>query len=334
MHDIATRLGQNVASKPVAAGSSPAGRANVLLTTHAKVQARGDEMESLTPARIMEVGMAFWPAKVLLSAIELGLFTELGAGAMTGRELQDAPRPAPACRTPTSSTRWSRSASSTVTATARRRATATRAETAAFLDRQQPAVHGRLPRDGQRAALPLLGRSDRGAAHRPAAERDQAHRRVHVRRAVQQARAARAVHGRDGGISAGNFQAFAEKFDFSRYQHPLRRGRRHRPAVHVRGRSAPAHAVRLRGPAGRHAIAQRKIAAAGLADRVSARPLDFFADPLPKADVITMGMILHDWNLEKKMHLIRRPTTPCLRAARSSSSRTSSTMRGARTPSG
>ena len=25
---------------------------------------------------------------------------------------------------------------------------------------------------------------------------------------------------------------------------------------------------------------------------------------LPKADVITMGMILHDWNLEKKMHLV------------------------------
>ena len=52
-------------------------------------------------------------------------------------------------------------------------------------------------------------------------------------------------------------------------------------------------------------IAERRIAAAGLADRVSARPLDFFADPLPEADVITMGMILHDWNLEKKMHLVR-----------------------------
>ena len=47
------------------------------------------------------------------------------------------------------------------------------------------------------------------------------------------------------------------------------------------------------------------IGAAGLADRVSARSLDFFTEPLPKADVITMGMILHDWNLEKKMHLIR-----------------------------
>ena len=38
----------------------------------------------------MEVGMAFWPAKVLLSAIELGLFTTLGAKAMTGSELQGA----------------------------------------------------------------------------------------------------------------------------------------------------------------------------------------------------------------------------------------------------
>src|SRR6185436_7446039 len=39
--------------------------------------------------------------------------------------------------------------------------------------------------------------------------------------------------------------------------------------------------------------------------RVSAQALDFFADPLPKADMITMGMILHDWNLENKMHLIQ-----------------------------
>ena len=43
-----------------------------------------------SPARIMEVGMAFWPAKVLLSAIELGVFTELGRAAMTGPELREA----------------------------------------------------------------------------------------------------------------------------------------------------------------------------------------------------------------------------------------------------
>ena len=34
--------------------------------------------------------MAFWPAKVLLSAIEVGVFTQLGSGAMSGGELQAA----------------------------------------------------------------------------------------------------------------------------------------------------------------------------------------------------------------------------------------------------
>jgi predicted O-methyltransferase YrrM len=52
-------------------------------------------------------------------------------------------------------------------------------------------------------------------------------------------------------------------------------------------------------------IARRSIAAAGLSDRVRVVSGDFFKDPLPKADVITMGMILHDWNLEKKLQLIR-----------------------------
>ena len=52
-------------------------------------------------------------------------------------------------------------------------------------------------------------------------------------------------------------------------------------------------------------IARKAIAAAGLSDRVSTMTLDFFAQPIPEADVVTMGMILHDWNLEKKKHLIR-----------------------------
>ncbi len=81
-------------------------------------------------------------------------------------------------------------------------------------------------------------------------------------------------------------------------------------------------------------IAEKAIAAAGLADRVTVASGDFFADPLPQADVITMGLILHDWNLERKMHLIKRRTRPSPKAARSSSSRTSSTTPGARTRSG
>jgi hypothetical protein len=53
------------------------------------------------------------------------------------------------------------------------------------------------------------------------------------------------------------------------------------------------------------AIARKTIEAQGLSEQITPVSLDFFRDPLPKADVITMGMILHDWNLEKKMQLVR-----------------------------
>ena len=65
-------------------------------------------------------------------------------------------------------------------------------------------------------------------------------------------------------------------------------------------------------------IAKRTIEAAGLSDRVTAVGGDFFADPLPKADVITMGLILHDWNLERKMHLIKAAYDALPMAGRSS----------------
>ncbi len=44
----------------------------------------------------------------------------------------------------------------------------------------------------------------------------------------------------------------------------------------------------------------------GVADRVRFCPGDFFHDPLPRADVLMLGHILHDWNLDEKRHLIRR----------------------------
>ena len=126
------------------------------------------------------------------------------------------------------------------------------------------------------------------------------------------------------GISAGNFQAFAEKFDFSRYRTLCDVGRRHRPVVHVRRQEASAHDLRVSGPAGGDADrrAEDRRPRGWRIACLPGRSLDFFADPLPKADVITMGMILHDWNLEKKLHLFVPPTTRCRRAAPSSSSRT------------
>ena len=44
----------------------------------------------------------------------------------------------------------------------------------------------------------------------------------------------------------------------------------------------------------------------GLDGRLKFVAGDFFSEPLPKTDVILMGHILHDWNLEEKKRLVRK----------------------------
>ena len=51
-------------------------------------------------------------------------------------------------------------------------------------------------------------------------------------------------------------------------------------------------------------IFEEYMAEHGLSDRVQFIGGSFFADPLPSTDVIMMGHILHDWNLEEKRMLI------------------------------
>ena len=48
------------------------------------------------------------------------------------------------------------------------------------------------------------------------------------------------------------------------------------------------------------------VAALGVASRTSFTGGDFFRDPLPAADVITVGHILHDWDLAQKKMLVKK----------------------------
>ncbi|MEU6172018.1 methyltransferase [Streptantibioticus parmotrematis] len=48
------------------------------------------------------------------------------------------------------------------------------------------------------------------------------------------------------------------------------------------------------------------VAAHGMADRLRFRPGDFFQDPMPSADVIVLGHVLHNWGLEDKHTLLKR----------------------------
>lgn len=53
-------------------------------------------------------------------------------------------------------------------------------------------------------------------------------------------------------------------------------------------------------------VFEEYVASRGVADRVRFQPGNFFNDPIPRAQVLSMGAILHDWNLEEKRALIRK----------------------------
>jgi len=107
------------------------------------------------------------------------------------------------------------------------------------------------------------------------------------------------------GFSRLNFELLAAKFDFSTYKTLCDVGGAAAVlSIEVAKAHPHLHCTSFDLPPV-EPIAKKHIAAAGLTDRIATAAGDFFRDPLPHADVITMGMILHDWNLEKKMHLIR-----------------------------
>ena len=255
-------------------------------------------------ARIMDVGLGFWPSKVLLTAVELELFTQLGAKSMTGEELGRAlglhPRGI-----------WDFFDALTALGFLEREGSGVdgryrnTAATAQFLDKNSPAyMGGMLEMCNQRLFRFWADLGEALKTGQPQNEVKYSGKSMFETLYEDEARLEQFASAMRG-ISAPNFQALAEKFDFSKY----------RTLCDVGGATALLSTLAAK----RHPhlqclsfdlppvepIARRWIAKEGMSARVRAVSGDFLTDPLPRADVITMGMILHDWNLEKKQHLVR-----------------------------
>jgi len=107
------------------------------------------------------------------------------------------------------------------------------------------------------------------------------------------------------GMQMGNFEAFASKFDFSGYTTLTDAGgcggllsltvARQHPHMHCTSFDLPAL----------QPIARFSIREAGLEERVSTESGDFFVDPLPAAEVVVMSNILHNWGEKKKIELMK-----------------------------
>jgi hypothetical protein len=262
-----------------------------------------DVAEPLDPSLIMQIGMGFRPAKTLLSAVELDLFTLLGSGELTGpsiaerlglrsRAVYDFLDGLVALRLLERDGQGE---------TGRYRNTP---ETALFLDRNSPGyLGGRLEMANARSYGFWGGLTDALRTGRPQNESKDTGQSLFVKLSRDPARLDLFLRAM-AGASRANFHALAAKFDFSRYQTVCDvGGATGELSIILAQRYPHLQCITFDLPVV-EPIAIRAIEQANLSHRVRAVSGDFFADPLSPADVITMGMILHDWNLERKQQLI------------------------------
>ena len=256
------------------------------------------------PAPILQTAFAFWSSKVLLTAVEFGVFTRLGArklsGAELGAELGLHPRATPDFLDALVAMKFLEREGDGPAAKY-----ANTPAGALYLDRNSPRYVGGIL-EMLNARLFRFWHDLPEALRTGKPQNEVKHGRKGIfEELYSELPRLEQFMGAMTGLSRINFEALAEKYDFSKYKTLCDVGgatgllsvevaRKH---PHLRCTSFDLPPV--------EAIAQRHIAASGFSARVGTAAGDFFKDPLPKADVITMGMILHDWNLEKKMHLIR-----------------------------
>jgi hypothetical protein len=276
------------------------------MTTNVRTARRTPNGEggSLDPSHIMQVGMGFFASKTLLSAVELGVFTEVASQPDTadglGERLGLSPRGRRDLLDGLVALGFLEREGDGPDAVYRNAE-----DSALFLDRNRPSyIGGMLEMANARLFRFWADLTDALRTGEPQNEIKGSGAPMFDELYADPTRLEQFLHAM-AGISVGSFQALADSFDFGRYATlsdvggatgllSIITAQRH---PHLRCTTCDLPAV---GP-----IAERTIAGAGVADRVRTVDLDFFVDPIPPADVVTMGLILHDWNLEQKMQLIR-----------------------------
>lgn len=254
----------------------------------------------LSPDRIMQLGTWFRASKVLLSAVELGLFTELARGPLDRETLR--------CRLGLH-LRSAQDFFDVLVALGildrRGGIYANTREADIYLDRAKPSYIGGVLELANARLFPSwcsltqalrtgepAGRASTGRELFDEIYADPDRLETFLRDLI--------------GLSLPPAQALAQKFPWRRYQSviDIGTGGGVLPATlasahqHLTGGGFDLPVV------GR--VFERYVRERGLADRLRFYPGDFFEQPLPSADVLVMGHILHDWDLPTKRDLLAK----------------------------
>jgi SAM-dependent methyltransferase len=255
-----------------------------------------------TPEKVLQLGFAFWGSKTLLSAVELGLFTLLAQEPLDGRALQERLKLHP---------RSARDFFDALVALGmlerdgqgRYRNTA---ETGLYLDRAKPSYIGGMLEMCNQRLYRFWGGLTRGLKTGEP-QNEVTHGEPDLFDAIYKDPASlehflKAMTG----VSRPTARAIAEKFPWKEAKSFCDVGCAQgglsveiaKAHPHLKGQGFDLPAV---GP-----IFERFARENGVSERLAFTPGDFFKDRLPTADVLVMGHILHDWDLDQKRKLLAK----------------------------
>jgi len=248
----------------------------------------------------MGLGFAFWGSKTLLSAVELGVFSELAKGPADARALTEK------FRLHERSARDFFDALVALGVLERQDGEySNRPETDLFLDRAKPSYIGGIFEMANARLYPFWGSLTEGLRTGQPQNEAKSGGDFFGELYSDQARLKQFMHAMTG-ISMGSAIAIAQKFPWQKHQTfvdigtaegglPVQVALAHN---HLTGGGFDLPVVQP--------VFEEYVASFNLSDRLSFYPGNFFADPLPQADVLTMGHILHDWSLEEKKVLLSK----------------------------
>jgi O-methyltransferase domain/Dimerisation domain len=254
-----------------------------------------------TPEHIMQLGLGFWPSKVLLSAIELNVFTVLAGAALDANELIKHLKLHP---------RGARDFFDCLVALGMLQRAGKHyqnsPEADLFLVRGKPSYIGGLLEmanerlygfwgtltEALQTGLPQNELKTGGAGLFDTLYQDPEKLRQFL--------------GAMTGLSMGATKAIAEKFPWRDYKTVVDvGGAQGGLLVQVCGAHTHLSGANFDLPVV-EPIFQEYAALHGLSSRLRFIPGNFFEDRLPSADVIVMGHILHDWDLTQKRGLLAK----------------------------
>jgi precorrin-6B methylase 2 len=259
----------------------------------------------VNPSRIMQIGMGFWASKTLLTAVNMEIFTHLSDGALSGREIQSRLG---------LHDRSLFDFLDTLTALGFLQRSGLRedarysnsGESELFLDKKKPSYIGGILEMANNRLYPFWNDLEEALkSGKPQNETKNGGKPIFEAIYANEDKLREFIHAM-GGVQAGNFMQLAADFDFSGYKTLCDiGGSGANLSIHVANSNSHMNCISFDlppvGP-----IAKENVHNVGLSDRIEVVSGDFFEDDFPKADIITMGNILHDWGTEDKLMLIKK----------------------------